>query len=466
MSRKQRSKRQAAPSATYGAQAGLSFLEPRFSRVVHELVRLASPLYLRFGEGVAGVELEGEETLRAEFSRFFAGDSRLIVAFRHPSVSDAPLLSYLFAHLLPRRARRGGRPFGRPSHVHFLYGRGVPVWAGRPVGWILPRVAAIPVYHRRLDSRGMSAVREAAVNGRFPLALAPEGQVTYHNKAIGPLEAGTGRIALWCADDLRAAGRQEDVRVLPLSLEYRYPRNAAGRIDHVLSWIREKTGLSGAGDYGGLLELTGKLLSRIEELYETAFPSHAGQAPGATDPGATDPGALTEHIRRLCDTALRAGERTHGLSPRGMLLDRVFRLRDAGWRRIFRDGIESFTALERSVADAAAEQARIAARHMELVDVLEYLDPDYIGPDSPAERLLEYALNLQDIVNRVLGGTIAGRMQIPGRTAVVSAGRAVSVSELTGGSRRGRSRDAASRITAYVREEFTRLMGPATRDTT
>ena len=217
-------------SRHHGARGGLAFLAPRFSPAVHTFLSAVSPAYLRFGEGISAVRTEKAETLVGELEGFFAGQSRLIIAFRHPSVSDAPLLAYLFSRRLPRIARRLGKPLPRRTHVHFLYGRGVPVWAGAALGWILPRIAAIPVYNRRHDSRGMAAVRTAALEGRFPLALAPEGQVSYHNKAFGDLEAGTGRIALWCRDDLRAAGRREEVRILPLSIEYRYPREGRGAL--------------------------------------------------------------------------------------------------------------------------------------------------------------------------------------------------------------------------------------------
>jgi hypothetical protein len=441
------------------------------------------------------VRTERAETLVSEMESFCAGRSRLIIAFRHPSVSDAPLLAYLFSRRLPRIARRLGRRLPRRTHVHFLYGRGVPVWAGAGLAWILPRIAAIPVYNRRHDSRGMAAVRKTALDGRFPLALAPEGQVSYHNKAFGELEAGTGRIALWCRDDLRAAGRHEEVRILPLSIEYRYPEEGRGALAGILREISARTGIELDVDtadgalrvYEGLLDLTRRLLSHIESAYHVTFgapapgPGRTAPAPepevapgctgtatdavGPTDPTSPDPAALRRRIVALCDRVLRVGEKVHGLASDGSLLDRVFRLRDAGWRRMFRDDLEALSPLERTLADAAAEEAKITTRHMELVDVLEYLDPAYISPDGPFERLVEYAVNLQDVVNRLLGGTIAGRMRIKGREAVVRAGKPVSVEQFVvdgagsrgAGSRQTGSREAASRITNYLGAEFFRL---------
>ncbi|MFW5786397.1 MAG: hypothetical protein ACOCYC_04060 [bacterium] len=454
---------------SFGAAGGLAFLEPRFSRFAHEIVRLGSGVYLRFGEGVAAVTVDGAATLVEEFRRFFAGETRLIIAFRHPSVTDAPLLGNLFARRVPRLARRAGTPLGARSFVHFLYGRGVPVWAGRPVGWILPRLCAVPVYHRRADSRGMNAVRAAAAAGRFPLALAPEGQVTYHNDTFGELEGGTGRIALWCRDDLHKAGCTEPVRLLPLSVAYHYPDTAADILPKVLREVAAAVGLEsdleidahGALDrtatYHYLMTLTAHLVAQLEGLYAPFLPA------GTTTGGSEDPGALRARIQAVCDAALRAGELVHHLPSSGSFLDRIFRLRDAGWRAMFRDDIERLSPLERAHADTRAEEAKVATRHMELVDVLEYVDPGSIGPEAPMHRFIEHAVDLHDVINRMRGGTIANRLRVKGRHAVVTAGRAASLDELVRGASPAASRqEGVDRITGYIRSEFERLIAQPT----
>lgn len=446
----------------YGAAEGLRFLEPRFSRFAHTLVRLLSPAFLRFVEGVRRVEVQGARTLLEEYRSFAAGESRLIVAFRHPSASDAPVVGHLFARRVRKLAGREGVQLPKETFIHFLYGRGVPLWSGPGTGWLLPRVAAIPVYHRRVDSKGMAAVREAAVAGRFPIALAPEGQVTYHNKRFGELEAGTGRIALWCREDLRRRGEAKAVRLLPLAIEYRFGPGAGRSFDRALKWIEEQSGLSteirsGAPApelYQGLMALTGGLLKQLERLY-APYAEGSTAAAGALSPPeaaiATSPGGeesiaatgaaptvelpllLRRRIEAICDTALRVGERSHGIPSKGSLLDRVFRLRDAGWNRMFRNDLPDLSPTERAYADAFAEQAKLSARHMELVDALEYLDPGYIFPEAGFDRFLEYALMLQDVVNRLLGGTIAGRMVVKGREAIITVGEPRSVEAILSG---------------------------------
>lgn len=471
----------------HGAARGLPFLEPRNSPLAHALVRHFSHTFLKVAEGISEVSVQGGSTLVEEYRRFAEGESRLIVAFRHPSASDAPVVGYLFGRRIQEIAEAEGIRLPRRTFVHFLYGRGVPLWSGAGTGWLLPRVAAIPIYHRRVDSRGMASVRDAAVNGRFPIALAPEGQVTYHNKSFGELEGGTGRLALWAKSDLEKQGEPLPVRILPLSIEYRFGDRGGPTFDRVLRWIEAKSGIPAAVDhrapgselYQTLISITDQLLGRLECMYAPFFKRSA------------TPPDLSDRIGRVCNTALRLGEQSHGILGVGSLLDRVFRLRDAGWKRMFRDDLEDLTEMERSFADAFAEQAKLSARHMELVDALEYLDPSYISPESDFDRFVEYALLLQDVVNRLLGGTIAGRMKVKGRRAIVTAGHPNSVDEILlegahgyagppaeadpdvrgstdpvageisgPGAETPRPEHAGSRrITEYVAREFARLIG-------
>jgi hypothetical protein len=53
----------------------------------------------------------------------------------------------------------------------------------------------------------MARITEAMINGRYPLALAPEGQVSYASERLPRLEQGTVRLGLAAADELdRVAG--------------------------------------------------------------------------------------------------------------------------------------------------------------------------------------------------------------------------------------------------------------------
>lgn len=155
--------------------------------------------------GIRSVHLEGAKdlarTLDDDFKRTDAG--RTIIAFRHPSRDDPVVLFHVLARLVPRASTDQGFRPTHPISPVFLYGRGVAVWGGPFVAWILPRSGAISVYHHQLNRASLDQVFDEVERGIQPLALAPEAQVTYHNEKVAYCRRG----AALMAERARDAGR-------------------------------------------------------------------------------------------------------------------------------------------------------------------------------------------------------------------------------------------------------------------
>ncbi|MBN1836356.1 MAG: hypothetical protein JW820_10935 [Spirochaetales bacterium] len=450
------------PKRRVQAQGALEYQPPRFVPWVYALMRLGSPLYLRLAEGIDHVRAAGLQRLVEAYREFYRGEARLLVAFRHASVHDPPVMTYLLSRMLPRAARRGGLPLGGRPHAHYLYGRGVTVWAGGGAAFMIPRIGALSVMNRRSDSQGMRAIREYLLEGPFPLALAPEGQVTYHNHLLGPMEAGVARLGFWCAGELERRGRGEKVLLLPLAIQYRYPRHPLKTLRSVVDRTAALAGLTvpaGDSDSERLIALTEALVSRIEAFYARFYPSAWGTAgTGKPEvPGA--PRNLQDRAWRLCDRALRVPEGFMGLPSHGDLLSRVFAVRQRGWDYLFRSDLrprDGEAPLEWALADRVAAEAHLHLRHNELVDVLEYLRTDYIGPAASVNRLIEYALNLADVVNRLMGGDIGSRYSPPHKHAEVRIGEPFELRTLQG-ELAGGTRAQAEGLMSALQERFETL---------
>ena len=112
------------------------------------------PLFLRvrlrpwLPAGIWPVTCENPEVLMEHFQEFDAGKIRLILAFRHSQVDDPLCLSYLFSRILPSVARAEGVNRRAPFHSHFMYDRGMPLWAGSWLGWFFSRMGGIPIHRR------------------------------------------------------------------------------------------------------------------------------------------------------------------------------------------------------------------------------------------------------------------------------------------------------------------------------
>lgn len=421
------------------AKRGLRFLEPRFIPWVYTFMRLACPTYLRFIEGISKVETAGIEHLIGGFQKFYRKTARVLVVFRHASVHDAPVMVYLFCRCLPAAARRAGERIGGRAHAHFLYGRGVLNWAGGGAAFLFPRIAGIPVMNRKNDAQGMRTIRRYLVDGPFPICLAPEGQVTYHNHRLGPIEGGAARLAAWCLEDLERQDRDEEILILPVACSYLFHDQPELLFDRIIERILADSGFaspSATSRHERLIELTERLLERMEQFYERFFTIEKPVSKNLS---------LRERIERVCRAALTVPENFMKIRPEEDLLSRVLTVRQRGWDFLFRSDLPQegrIAPMERVLMDRIAEEAYLHLRHNELVDVLEYLQPDYISPEASLNRLIEYALTLHDVINRLMGGSISSRFSPSGKVVRITIGEPIKMRELfpmIPGNRRGRA---------------------------
>lgn len=373
--------------------------------------------------------LRGERAVGC-FRDFQEGRSRLLVAFRHPYGDEPQLLGDAISRVVPRLARKAGTPLPRLNHVHFIHGYEVPYWAPPIVRWILPRVGAVPVHHVKLDSKGVDRLRTLMREGPFPVALAPEGQVSYVSRDVPRLEQGFARLGVWCAEDMEKAGRPEEVTVLPLSVHHDHGREAPRFLERILLMLEDDCGIPrkpGASPRDRLLAAAEALVAEAEAFYAGLD----GKAFERAEAGA----GLDDRFAAVIEAALRAGERAMRLPAEGDVVRRVYAIRQAGWDRIFREDLRPGnpppSPVRRALMDRAAAEAWYAMRHMELADIGFYLKFDVTAADEgDAEALIETAVNYRDLASRLRGGNITDRSDPFPRKAVIVAGEPMRVRPL------------------------------------
>lgn len=446
-----------------GVRPPLEFVPPKYNRTVLRLISWLAPFYIKKSLGLSIRPPEHMDRLAREYLDYFSDTSKLILVFRHVHVNDAQVIFYLLNKLLPAAARRLNIRYPRRPHAHFLYGRGVPVWGGKWLEWLFSRMGGIPVFHRKLDRQGLDVVRAHLLNGRYPIALAPEGQVTYHNGIVNPIEPGFAQLALWAQADLETNRLGHDVRILPISQYYRYGRDGEKVLRELIGRLQAESGVYAAdisGDPGRaesartaaaetldslrkVLEKTGAaLFTRIEEFYRRYY--GLKEFSGMNE-GIIDAECSRRRVERLVDAVLRLQERKFGIvhPPEGFT-PRIFVVRQAGWNRIFRHhgtaagesrqaqkNLRSGPApLDRALGDFLAVEAGLFARHLELVDLMAYMQPEYALESNDVNRHIELALNLLDAVSRLEGGTIGQRYDVRPCEVSIRIGQPLSLREL------------------------------------
>lgn len=437
-----------------GAQKGTGFYAPDFSPGKFKFANFVGPAYNRFVQGIAGIDVINMEVLYREYQSFLKNDSRLIILFKHGAKADGPVVLQTVIRELKKWAAGQGRTLPAVTHTHFLYGKDVLNWAGFLARWMFPAIGGIPVINGRMEKQSHSVIRDVLANGRFPVAFAPEGQVTYHTYRVFPFSAGTAKLAAWTHQDLRRAGRDESVVVLPMAISYRYAKNTKKLVSKLMSMLDRKTGLQTAAMESrreALLETTDRLLDSLEAAYASAYPRIVNFS-SAVD--------REKRILRLCDMILRCLESMLGYEPRGDILERVFRVRYWVMDSLHREDIDpdSLTPAERSLADHRAYIAAAANQHQQIVDLLEYVHPGYIGRGCTETRLVEYGLNLLDLCNRMEGGNVDSRFLPKGMEARVLFGEPLDASGFFEGSGL-MLRPRLSKFDAAVKSAFEDLVG-------
>jgi Acyltransferase len=317
------------------------------------------------------------------------------------------------------------------------------LWAGDWLGWLFSRLGGTPIHRgKRLDRKGMKTARSLLAQGRFPIAIAPEGATNGLSDLISPLEPGLAQLGFWCVEDLHKANRSETVVIVPISIQYRYIHPPWAKLDWLLSQLEADSGLTvqamGKGVianpealfYPRLLRLSEALLSQMEAFYRRFYHQPLPE-PTTPNPSGSHPG-LMNRLHTLMDTALQVAEQYFGLENQGTVIERCRRLEEASWTYIYRDDLTDLptvSSLQQGLADWVAEEADLRVRHMRLVESFVGVTGTYIQEKPTIERFTEIALLLFDLIARIKDRDLPRRPRLGWRQALMKIGEPISVSD-------------------------------------
>jgi hypothetical protein len=426
------------PRSIDSVQPPLEFISPNFDRNVLRLLRSTLPLWMRCKTSIGQIDATNVEHLVELYQQFQAGKIRLLLAFRHPSTDDPTSMMYLMHYLLPQVAKRSGLQLQAPTHAHFMYDRGIPLWAGAKVGWLYSKLGGTPIRRGKLDRVGLKSARNLLANGKFPLMAAPEGATNGHNEVVSPLEPGIAQLGFWCVEDLAKANRTEKVLMVPVGIQYRYITPPWRKISDLLSALEEDAfGKSNAANdsdekhlYKRLYKLSTHLLTVMEKFY-TRFYHQKLDVPEHESNDVMTNEEFSSRLTALLDVALQVSEQYFNLLPKGGVIDRCRRLEQAAWDYIYREDlrIEKLSSLERGLADRIAEEANLRIWHMRIVESFVAVTGKYVFEKPTVDRFAEGALILWDVMTRIKGGDPFNRPILGKQATTVTIGQAICLSD-------------------------------------
>lgn len=402
------------------ASPDLKIPEPRVSKLVVMLCRLLARLYLFLFYGIARIVMPDGKHLIDAIKRALAGESRCIIAFRHPNGGEPQILSWFFLFKLRRIAARRGVRFCRWPHAVFVYSYEVVRWGGWAARFVMPNLGAMPIHHAKMDSSGMTRIHNAITAGDFPVALAPEGQVSYTTDSVPRLEPGVIRMGFHAAERLEAKGETCPVEILPVAVYFRFGSWGKLTIENLLRKIEKACGFKRCGKLS-IFERARRCRDYILEVNEDRYQIKKD-----------DTLSFEERLERMTSAALESAERICGLKAEGDYFQRMYKLRQHCWDQIFLSGVDSLdgmSPLERNVKDLKAGEAWFAGRHQELVDFCWYFRVPMITEETPFHNQIEYIQNLWDFASRTMGGAYPDRVSIFPRKVIIQAAPVINLSE-------------------------------------
>jgi hypothetical protein len=395
--------------------------EPKVSGFVVFLIRLLGRIYLFLYFGVANIVLRKDKILFDAFKRALAGESRCIIAFRHPNGGEPQTLTWFFLFRLRALAARKGVRFNRWPHAVFVYGYEVMRWGGWVARFVMPNVGAMPVYHSKMDVKVMNRIYRYMLNGPYPIALAPEGQVTYNADSVPRLEPGAIRIGMHAAQHFAEKNVNCSVEILPLSIHFRFGSWGKITIERLIRHIEKYCGsLSGAGKLP-VEERLRRCRDYVLELNEGRYKIKSGASL-----------SFEERIEKVANAALETAERMLGIKSEGDFFFRLYKVRQICWDKIFLPGVNSLkdmARVKRSMKDIEAGEAWYIARHQELADFCWFFKSPIPTEKTPLHNMIEYVQNLWDFTNRTMGGAIKNRISIFPRKVIIHSAPVINMSE-------------------------------------
>lgn len=425
------------------AQPPLDFLPPNFDPKVLWAMRTLLPIWMQWKSSVKALDIQGAEILIDLFHQFETADARFLLAFRHPSPDDAYCLMNLLWNELPKISRELGKPLSRKPHVHFIYDRGIPLWAGDWIGKLYSRLGGTSIQRGKVDRQGLKSARHLFANGQFPIAAAPEGANNGHTEIVSPFEPGIAQFGFWCVDDLLKADRQEKVFIVPLGIQYFYQDAPWPAIAALVSQLETEMGLAvpttptqstrpeaiAQALYPRLVQLGWRLLEIMESYYNDFFQVSFEPTAVSSDQSVN---TLAARLNRLLNAALEVAESFFHLVPKGSMIDRCRKIEQAGWDWIYREDLRTEKALspvERGLADRIAEEAELRMWHMRLVESFVAVTGDYVKTKPSVERFAETLLLLRDTLTRIKGENPFPRPTLGDQLAYLAVGEPLSVSD-------------------------------------
>lgn len=370
----------------------LEFRSPQDNAVVIGLLKLFLPQLLLFRCGDLQVKIAGNGLQRF---KQLAGKHVMICpnhSFRHdPEVMFAV-------------SAQAGEAF------NFVAAREVFDYNNGLNGVLLQKLGCYSVVRGAADRESFKTTKSILVNGKKKLVLFPEGEISWQNEVLLPLESGACQLSFWALDEMHKTGSNEAVYVLPIALKYTYRKSIVQQLEWSVTKLEKRLGINGHNEESLYLRTRAaalKVLEALERQYNCKTTAEM---------------TLNARMLQVKENALRhlAEVLEVELPPvKSSYLD---------WVRVLRNTMDDFiygdthelSAYERSIHDEKTNKIRGYYRDLDRIVGFIAIYDGYLSPPATQERIAN--------VVEMLEGEVFGEKSVKGpRLVTVDIGTPINL---------------------------------------
>ncbi|MCG9126922.1 1-acyl-sn-glycerol-3-phosphate acyltransferase [Candidatus Poribacteria bacterium] len=352
-------------------------------KLVQSLAAFGNKLYPK------GLTLEIDEESISRLKSTFGHPT--VIAPNHAASADPAVVFFLskrlsqpFYYMAARESFDKGRFIGLRSRL-------------------MQQMGVYSIVRGTADRNAFRTTRQILSEGKWPLVVFGEGEVSRQNDTVMRFERGVIQLCFWSLDDIKKNGEDKPLYVVPAGIKYRFTQDMWDVIDTALTKLENHilppSTRTPEERYQRLRRIGVSVLKTLADEYQYMVDESK---------------SLNEHIQGLKEQILSHAEKIMGIQSDADILTRVRILRNLVDSEIYRD-VEQMTEYERKI-------------HQELLQKFQQFYPDldrlvnfiaitdgYVAEDESPERYLEVIARLE---KEVFG---AANMQGP-RVAAIKVG--------------------------------------------
>ena len=295
----------------------------------------------------------------------------------HPMVLVPNHADYADASIMFTLSKRVG------AHFHYMCAR--ETFNGRIRNFFMQRLGTYSVVRASVDREAFRTTRKLLTEGKHPLVIFAEGEISRQNDTVLPFESGVVQLCFWALDDMAKGGAVKPLYVVPIGIKYIYDAEMWDEIEEALTRLEREIlpqGSSVAEDlYGRLRQIGAAVLSTLEREYKL-------KADGDR--------SLNERIEALREHILSQMEEFMGVTPQITTppRTRVRALKNLIDAEVYRE-TDDISAYERQIHEQRLEKFQEFYPDLNRLFNFIAIYDGYVGETRSPERFLEVITRLE-----------------------------------------------------------------------